>query len=305
MIKQPNEYEDTELLTGIDGSNPLAFLAAIGAMCVLNTQHAVTMRWMLHANTWTPQICLNTQEELTPCGAICACLDSDLAEPWSINKRLPFAASEFRARMLQELKRGMGHELDFYAAFGSDAFIDETGNFQDTAFRMVRSGDAAGSGMPDYAMKNAARCNDADIHAALYGPWTYGSKLSLRWDPSENREYAYLASNPSGDSPMSAIGANRLAIEGLALYPTMPAARGLETVGFLKGTRGKDPEFRWPIWEVPLTVDEIRSLLTCPLLFTAENVTVDLREIGVVAVFCARQIKPNQYYRNFAPSYQL
>ncbi len=305
MKEHTHSSQRSVSLTGLDGSNPLSFLAALGIVQVLRN---ATLYWKCGDNFWRPCIAADAHTEEELAARVFRSLDSELGMPWRVNKRLPFGAIEFREEMLKSIRvPDFGRRvLDLLAAFGSEAIVDDdTGNFQDTAFRMVRSGDANKCGMPDYACRNAERCRESDIHAALFGPWTYAPKLSLRWDPGENKEYALQANNPSSESPLCAVGANRLAIEALSLYPTMPGTRGLETVGFTRVRDAKDLEFRWPIWDVPLGIDTIRSLLTCPLLYKAATSVEQLREMGIATVFSARQIRPNQYYRNFTPSFQV
>lgn len=296
------------LLTGIDGANPLAYLATIGIAKVLSRRTLVEVQWQLTEGVWRPSLTVG-ELNATIATTIHSTLDTELSEPWNLSKKLPFEASVFRKGLLRCLQHSSSIEqspLDVYAAFGSESYCDEKGQFQDTAFRMVRSGDSAGQGFPDYACKLAKQCTLEDIEGALFGPWTFAKTLSsFRWDPGENREYALQSGNPSKEGFPTPVGVNRLALESLSLYPTMPGPRGLETVGFIKGARGKDAEFRWPIWQARLNIDAIRSLLTCPLLFAADNITQQLRAMGIVAVFCSRQIKPNQYYRNFSPSYQV
>lgn len=296
-------------LTGLNGSNPLAFLAAIGTFNVVNRQQDTSLSWSMSGGTWFPN--LHGPHKIVD--SLVAVLDNllatELGEPWKLSKKLPFDSNLFRDAMMPcilDSRHSDRTKIDTFAAYGSEVFCDDKGQFQDTAFRMVRSGDSAGQGLPDYACKLAHSCEAKDIEGALFGPWTYAKGLSsFRWDPSENKEYALQSVNPSNDGSQTAIGVNRLALEALTLYPTMPGRRGLETVGFVKSSRGKEAEFRWPIWEDPLGVDTVRSLLTCPLLFANTTVTEHLREVGIACVFCSRQIKPNQYYRNFSPSYQV
>ena len=294
-------------LTGLDGSNPLAFLAAIGTFNVLNRKENTSMSWSMTDGTWFPTLHVPQRIVDSLVATLDTLLWTELDVPWKLSKKLPFDANVFRDAMIQNILDSPNTDrtkTDAFAAYGSEVFCDEKGQFQDTAFRMVRSGDSAGQGLPDYACKLANRCEARDIEGALFGPWTYAKGLSsFRWDPSENKEYALQAINPSNDGSLTPIGVNRLAFEALSLYPTMPGRRGLETVGFVKASRGKEAEFRWPIWEDPIGSDTIRSLLTCQLLFGNGTVTELLREVGIACVFCSRQIKPNQYYRNFAPSY--
>lgn len=309
MSELENLDDNEVLLAGLDGANPLAFMASLGVIHTISNYEPGKISWVINDGSWKPKVTLPGVSRSSLVALLDAALGRELNDIWAISKRLPFEAEILRnatlkcARSLELSSRDIADTL---AAWGSEIFVDDKGQFHDTAFRMVRSGDSAGQGLPDYARKLAKRCAKEDIDAALFGPWTFSDELSsFRWDPSENREYAMQATNPSKEGSQSPIGANRLAIEALKLFPTMPGLRGLETVGFRKGSKGIDAELRWPMWTVPLGVDSIRSLLTCGLLFEPQIDRAELREMGVAGVFASRQIKPNQYYRNFTPSTQL
>ena len=66
---------------------------------------------------------------------------------------------------------------------------------------------------------------------------------------------------PSGDPVRTMRGANRLAVEALPLFPTVPGERHLHTTGFSQ-RRGEGVLFSWPIWEGALSIEVVRSLLS-------------------------------------------
>lgn len=298
---------DGILLKGLDGSNPLAFLAALGTLRALTRfESAVTLGWGIHEGKWTPNITnIDSDAERMP-ELLAELLPNNLKMPWNVDKKLPFAASRLR-EILTELVDGATapdpDSLDVLAAFGCEAVQNAKGQFEDTALRMVRSGDSAGQGFLDYACKIAENTTTEDLALCLFERWAYGDRgSSLRWDPAENREYALQAANPSGDGVLSVIGANRLAIESLALFPTQPGIRGLLTTGFYQPRPKAEYEFRWPIWTTPISLSVVRSLLVHHKLFSTPIDQVELRAIGIHAVFASRQVRPNQYYRNFGPA---
>ncbi len=221
MKTEIGSNQTTVVLTGLNGSNPLAFLAAIGVLNALEGHLSIKMSWSMKDGVWHPRLHGTTEDTLLE--LLENSLANELPAPWNLSKKLPFDANVLRNAMTASIQ-GTGaldrRITDTFAAFGSEVYLDEKGQFQDTAFRMVRSGDSAGQGMPDYACKMAKQCEAKDIKAALFGPWTYASSLSsFRWDPSENREYALQAINPSKDASQTPVGVNRLAIEALTPLP--------------------------------------------------------------------------------------
>jgi hypothetical protein len=297
------------LLKGLDGSNPLAFLASLGTLRTLGLalpDETVRMNWEQHDGAWRPRIwCSLAGDNDMFVTCLIQHLPTKLPSPWTVDKRLPFAAS-----LLQELMRDavnacpMNDRMaaDLLAAFGSEVFVDDKGNFSDTSFRMVRSGDSAGQGLLYYARKNAESTTPDDLRTCLFDRWIYADRgSSFRWDPAEDKMYALQANNPSDDGSLSVVGANRLALEALVLFPVEPTSAGAATTGFVRPSRRADLEFRWPIWTIPLTISVIASLLANSALLSDAEARVRL-EMGVAAVFKSRQFKPNQYYRNFSPA---
>jgi len=92
-------------------------------------------------------------------------------------------------------------------------------------------------------------------------------------------------------------GANRLAIEALPLLPTSPGERRLHTTGFSE-RRGEGVHFTWPIWEMPLAVELVRSLLGLEDLQQPCPNRDSLLARGVVEVYRSQRITVDKY-RNF------
>lgn len=148
--------------------------------------------------------------------------------------------------------------------------------------------------------------------------------LSLRLDPLDDKRYALLARDPSGDSSRqsggSVQGANRLAIEALPLFPTVAVGKQLHTTGF-RGQRASDTYCTWPIWTCPATLDVVRNLLSLrDLAFLGWPIPPDatpteqraaarrerqsrmrLQELGVAEVFRSQRLTINKV-RNFTPA---
>jgi hypothetical protein len=170
---------------------------------------------------------------------------------------------------------------------------------KDTAFRTM-----SGAGHQHFLkfMAELARVTTApQLEAALFAAWRYKEqKLSMRWDPGDDRRYALRWDDPSGDVILTVRGANRLAIEGLPLFPVAPVGGGLETTGF-GSPIGRAVYWTWPIWEPPLPLDTVRSVLA---LDTLQDARPDRRELaarGIAEVFRCERITIGKF-RNFTPA---
>lgn len=297
------------LLKGLDGSNPLAFLAALGTLRTLTLalpDEPVKMSWEIADGAWRPRVwCSMASDEDAIVSAVTKQLPTKLSSPWTVDKKLPFAASSLRSLMNEAVNACVMSDrvsTDLLAAFGSEVFTDEKGNFANTAFRMVRSGDSAGQGLLHYACKNAEETTTQDIRLSLFDRWVYEDRgSSFRWDPTEEKMYALQAHDPSDDGSLSVVGANRLAIEALPLFPVQPTVAGAATTGFSYPARRVEIAFRWPIWIAPLTLSVTRSLLAQARNIEETGVK-GRHHMGVPTMFRSRQFKPNKYYLNFSPS---
>ena len=114
------------------------------------------------------------------------------------------------------------------------------GLIRDTAWRTV-----SGAGHQHFleTMRKLADESDLDsLERCLFHPWTRpDTRLSLRWDPQDDRRYAHRWRDPADrkDRPATEWGANRLAFEAISLFPVAPAGRWLATTGF-RGVRATD-----------------------------------------------------------------
>src|SRR5262249_28264843 len=131
--------------------------------------------------------------------------------------------------------------------------------------------------------------------------WDYaddGRGLNLRWDPIDDRRYALRWVNPSAEPGTTMRGANRLAIEALPLFPTMPTANELATTAF-QGRGARGTAFSWPIWIVPVTMSVIRSLVAqVPMLRDCHETR---QPRGVAVLYTSRRITTGKF-RNFTPA---
>ncbi|MGZ8245963.1 type I-G CRISPR-associated protein, Cas3-extension family [Methylomagnum sp.] len=303
---------DAELaLIGLDGGNPLAFLAALGTLRTIDwawAERRLRMGWRQVGGAWRPVL---RGVEADESGVFLAHLNRGL-KAMKDQPALTFArdltvAADVFAQEAGQARRdshpGDRRNADFLAAFGSEATLrderQKERTIQDTALRtMSGTGDQHFLG---FMCKLIESTEQAHLASALLSEWRYTDPgPSMRWDPSDDRRYALRWGNPGNSSryPIVTVrGANRLAVEGLPLLPTAPVGRRLETTGFSQ-RRGEGAVWTWPIWEGALALDTVRSVLALAELQAPQPDRRRLAARGVVEVFRCQRLTVGKY-RNF------
>jgi len=318
-------------LTGLDGANPLGFLAALGTLQVLDyraRQRGTALPRLSWANDgcWRP-----TVHGVPSMDTLIGEVVEDLAS-WADNPCLLLAYDESGEELLDPreptvkatrdlkprpgamrafldgLARGaeatasasappeLRRSLDMAAAYGSELIQDNNGNTKPTAFHFTAGQQQFLKAVADLQSGVTAE----DFEEALIGPWRRESTLpNMSWDSTNARLYALRANNPSGDKKTTIAGADWLAYVGLATLPSFPRGSRLATTGVAGGW--KDSAFTWPIWTCRATRRVVGSLVATP---DAGKLTpVRRRELGIAAVFTSRIARTDQGgYGSFSPA---
>ena len=301
------------LLNGLDGGNPLGFLAAIGTLRIAaDADRSVDwhMHWLQEGGRWLPVLTgtmTMTRERLIE--LLMPRLKAvQLNVPFQMNDApaisfsdLAISCEEFRRASKKAYDTATStnrHYADFMVAFGCDALSisKKNSNIRDTAFRTM-----SGAGHQHFigSMRELVENTGSDhLHTSLFENWSYTDlKPSLRWDPSDDRRYALRWKQPSGDPIYTMRGANRLAIEALPIFPAAPGDKHLHTTGFSQRP-GEGVFFSWPIWRPPLTMDVVRSLVSLAELQRPKPDRKRLSAIGIVEIYRSQRITRDKY-RNF------
>lgn len=306
-------------LNGLDGSNPLAFLTALGLLRTVEAvfpQHSSKLGWQNTEGAWRPFLELEgiDLEKEAFCDSLAGHLEATLQLKMldELGDNLTLSPCRFRAISLRHLKEAcLGNPeshvaLQYLACFGTDAthqpHSKDRTQMQDTALRTM-----SGAGHQHFIkfMRDIiAETSAYQIYATLFESWRYadnGRGMNLRWDPIDDRRYAMRWKNPSSDAAQSMRGANRLAIEAIPFFATAPVGNRLETTGF-RTQRGSF--WSWPIWDSPLNSDVIKCLLRQSHL-TQPEMTPEQKKIlearGVATVFRSQRITVGKF-RNFTPA---
>ena len=292
------------LLNGLDGSNPLGFLAAIGTAVVLqNVFPEIRLGWEQTEGGWRPFLagCGDDEQEFSE--KLVEALKDASMTVFDVDNRMPFDAEKF-SRKLRDVQCYSSiadrRDSDFLSSFGTELYPNEkNGQFQDSRFRMVRSGDSAGQGLPFYAKEMRKKVGIDHIQRTLFHAWDYqDTGYSLRWDPIEDQRYALRWRDPSKSSQGTMLAANSLAVEALQWFPTLLIGSQARTTGFQRLGR-RDTYFVWPIWTPMLGMETVRSLLALDDLCREPVPRSSLVRRGIEEVYRSQRIQQNQYYSNF------
>jgi hypothetical protein len=253
---------------GLEPDKLVAFLALLGTLRALRVARPA---WRVHAR-WMgddprPVIEVAGAEDEGSVGV--ALVEGVRAhrEAFVFNGRemVKFKPGELR-ELLRDALAISGEEgrlrLDAVSVLGSDVVVDQKGFIHPTPYCVMDRGQQ--KFLKNWSLAPEIDVNAADrVLAALRRLWPYGEEgLKFRWDPEEDRRYALRAGAPTNDKVKTCDAANRLAAIGLASLPASPTERVVEAPGFVR--RGRQREFRWPIWTVPLRERAIVTLLRHP-----------------------------------------
>lgn len=253
------------LLRALDGSNPLAFLAAVGALRLSGKN--TRMSWTRSAGSWRPVLHgagENEEDVVRHLMRASWAPTTDLMR--LMGRNITVEPNKF-VDLIKEARSSAGPEnhalADYAIAFGSELCVDEKKSrieYTDLCF-------ITGSGHQDFlgtADKLKEKVTAEHLSDSLFGKWKQDAGLSMRWDPADASEYALQWDDPGPKGASAVWGANRLAFESLPLFPSIPAGSRLATTGFRwRRPNGRsEGHFSWPIWDAAICADTARSLIS-------------------------------------------
>lgn len=307
------------LLGGLDGGNPLGFMAALGTLQALaelsSSSDRPSLVWR-NEGIWLPELCttLNRDELAQVLAEDVLSWHDDPSLALKYPKKegndklahdLKPKPEEFR-RYLQSLldseRPRRLRALTYASAFGTEVALDNNGNVKPTALHFT-AGQQELLGMITQLVsgaKGSPGVGPADFEEALWGPWRYQRPLPvLGWDATSSRDYALRASDPSTDKKVGVPAADWLAFRGLAMLPVAPSGGRIITPCCYGGW--KDGHFQWPLWTVAIPADVVRCLVGRDGL---ESIApAERRAIGIGIFYRCRIRRSDQGgYGSFTPA---
>lgn len=293
------------VLSGLSGTNPLEFLAALGLLRLLHQQSDVARLGFLSDGSFHPFV-----EGFDGDLATFVCGDAALAEQkqaWFLEyekqekkgvkvvadlKAPPSIFRDFLSSCVVRWCIGEDEAVAYAAAFGTSVAVDGRGNVKPTAFHFT----AANQQFLATVEAIRASVTYEWVKLSLFEGRAVRSGLNLRWDPVAERNWALMANNPNDDGTSVDAPLEWLAFRGLPLFPSFPFGTRIITTGV--SGRGNDMKMTWPLWFVPISLETARSALQ--MIWTSTSRDREMR--GVFAVCTSEIRRTSQGFGNFSPS---
>lgn len=294
-------------LVGVDGSNPLGFLAALGVLRVVPSAK------LGFSEDGSFQAFVEGLDKSESDIATLIAADAEAAAsesaPWRFTytkaatkkqgpqevadlKPPPEDFKKFLATSVEAWLKGNGEAADYAAAYGTDVAVDGKGNTKPTAFHFT----AAQQTFLGAVEATRASVTQEWIEGSLFKGQGERPGSNLRWDPGADRNWALMASKPGGDATCVDAPLEWLAFRGLPLLPTFPCGSRIITTGVVG--RGDDMTFTWPLWSIPASLPTTRSTLQVDWTGSAKERAAR----GIFAVCSSAIRRTSQGFGNFAPS---
>jgi hypothetical protein len=329
---------NTLQLSGLKGTEPIGFLAAVGLLRVLakrRTFGAVKLGWsddsVWSAVLFTEKTC--DEEQLI--GDLLVHMRGRAAFPvfagvkpdgkplddaaWGDVKVAQDRFAMMLGAVQSEARPSDRETADFYSALGSElitlgnkdvvkpsALHMTSGNqaFLESVRELARSLDTSAPPHPKSAVPPADAFREAVFARNGDGQqgWRAADEFSaMGFDPAREAVYALTATAPTSTGPRSTRAAVWLAIEAVPLFPVLPVSGRLHTRGFDR----RATTFRWPIWNEALAVDAVRTALGLAEVIDEEVAPERLDQLAIRAVMQSERVTIGQGYGQLRPAVRV
>jgi hypothetical protein len=305
-------------LKGLNGSNPLGFMASVGLLRLLERDRQVGGCARLG---FTDDGAFHAWVECDPDLDIADLVARDAAgaagpQPWRLEyekkekrgikivadlKPPPAYFSKFLALAITEWSAGHSERADYAAAYGTDVARDGKQNTKPTAFHFT----AANQQFLGTVEETRTLVTKASTKRSLHLPGQTEPGPNLRWDPDAERSRALMGVNPNDKGTVVNAPLEWLAFRGLPAFPCVPIGLRIKTC-CVTGRRQNELQFHWPLWSCGASYATVRSLLVLTVAWTQARDTqrsIEGRnERGVLAVCTSKIRRSAQGFGNFGPA---
>ena len=251
--------KDGTHLRGLEGTNPLGFLAALGVQVLFDFEECQPKLWW--SDDVIPHAIVNPEFDIDRIVTQAMQEFPRWLESPALNPRIDKKADNDAKFKPDDLKQYL-----------SNAQASHPGNRLASALVAQGSYDNNGNAKPSDLYLSAGRVaflrdarkilqnvTNKHLEGALQGPWIYDSDLpSLRWDIIDDPNYALAAVKP-GVNKLTCPGPEALALLGFSIFPVFGSPGRTLTQG-CSGS-WKNGLFAWPLWTTPAERGAIKSLL--------------------------------------------
>ena len=255
-------------LTGLEGTNPLGFLAALGVQVAFASEARQPRLWW--SDDIIPHAVVDGEFDLEQIADRSIKAFALWKASHAVNPKLPDGSAMPKGDELKltpddlrtyiSIAHQCGSGDDLVTALVAEGSLDNQGVAKPSALYFT-AGQQKFLATARLILDEVSR---DDLLSGLEGPWNYASGLpSLGWDIVDDRVYALRAHDPapkSGPDPkLTNPGPEALAILGLSLHPVF----GSHNRTLTQGCSGswKAGFYSWPLWHNPASPHAVKSLL--------------------------------------------
>ena len=260
------------VLKGINGSNPLGFMASVGLLRLLDGQGNLARLGFTEDGAFHAWI--ECDPALHDIPGIVAKDAEDAAgpQPWRLEyeklekrgikvvadlKAPPEQFSKYLNSAIDKWLAGRPEQSEYAVAYGTEVGRDGNGNTKPTAFHFTAANqqflgaveETRGKITKEWVEESLDDCN---------GKMKPG--MNLRWDPDAERSRALMGVNPNDDGTTVNAPLEWLAFRSLPAFPSVPVGGRIVTCG-VTGRRQNELRFQWPLWSLGASFATVRSLL--------------------------------------------
>ena len=251
-------------LTGLEGTNPLGFLAALGLQVAFANESE--QPWLWWSDDITPRAMVDEKFTIERIAKQTLKAFGQLKDCFALNPRRLDGSNMPKGdelKLMPEdiksyLEQAVQHEFagDLATALVAEGSLDNQGVAKPSDLYFT----AGQQKFLGTVRKILGAVVLEDLVTDMTGPWRYASGLpSLGWDIADDRVYALRAKNPSPEKKLTNPGAEALAILGLSLHPAF-AGHGRTLTNGCSGS-WKSGQYTWPLWCKPASPGTVKSLL--------------------------------------------
>ncbi len=303
-------------LQGLNGTNPLGFMASVGLLRLLDIQVGNAARLgFTDDGASHPWIACNPGIGIAELIA----KDAEASEgpqPWRLEytkvekngtkvvadlKAPPQDFSRFLELAIREWLSGKAERANYAAAYATDVALDGKKNTKPTAFHFT----AAQQQFLGTIEETRRSLNRDWAERSLRDPGQTASGPNLRWDPDAERNRALMGVNPTKDGTVVNAPLEWLAFRGLPAFTCFPIGDRVVTCG-VTGRRQGEFQFHWPLWSCGATYATVRSLLAQAAAWSevkdTKRAAGERRARGVFAICTSEIRRTAQGFGNFGPA---
>lgn len=302
---------NTITIAGLNGDQPIGFLAALGMLRILSRNNPNTrMGWTEVDASWCPYFARESTELSLDCVAeeLSAALQALSTEGdhgvAHFGDKIGVDPSVFRSHAQRSVTRWIdGARQDsidrddpslvssMMVAMGCDVVLD--GNEKVANTPLSFSNGASGQYLLKDFREAASLCTDDRIKGTLEGTPELHQITSLNWDPRDQRAAAHRWIDPATDNAEVDPGINALAFIGLSYFPAIPGSK-ITSVGW--AIHDERRGLRWPIWEPLLSSPSVSATMAC-----FHGPDAGLRS-GIIDVRFSAVVNPDGKRNYFSPA---